>query len=89
MAKRNPDATPLTPLSTNELASNLTTWLAIFTGLALLCAAEIAIMTLYPWKVREFAEEEEKQRSNSSGGGRRRCGQQRTTTASGYLPNTQ
>ena len=70
MAKRNPDATPLTPLSTNELASKLTIWLAIFTGLALLHAAEIAITTLYPWKVREFAEEEEKQRSNSSGGGR-------------------
>ncbi len=69
MAKRNPDATPLTPLSTNELASKLTIWLAIFTGLALLHAAEIAITTLYPWKVREFAEEEEKQRSNSSGGG--------------------
>ena len=69
MAKRNPDAAPLTPLSTNELASKLTIWLAIFTGLALLHAAEIAITTLYPWKVREFAEEEEKQRSNSSGGG--------------------
>ena len=35
-------------------------FLALFTGLALLHAAEIAITTLYPWKVREFAEEEEK-----------------------------
>jgi CBS domain containing-hemolysin-like protein len=32
----------------------------LFVGLALLHAAEIAITTLYPWKVREFAEEEEK-----------------------------
>ena len=29
----------------------------LFAGLALLHAAEIAITTLYPWKVREFAEE--------------------------------
>jgi CBS domain containing-hemolysin-like protein len=69
MAKRSPTDAPLTPLSTNELASKLTIWLAIFTGLALLHAAEIAITTLYPWKVREFAEEEEKQRSSSGGGG--------------------
>jgi CBS domain containing-hemolysin-like protein len=34
--------------------------LALFTVLALLHACEIAITTLYPWKVREFAEEEEK-----------------------------
>ena len=33
----------------------------MFLALALLHAAEIAITTLYPWKVREFAEEEEKQ----------------------------
>ncbi len=33
--------------------------------MALLHAAEIAITTLYPWKVREFAEEEEKQRGAS------------------------
>jgi CBS domain containing-hemolysin-like protein len=32
----------------------------LFVTLALLHAAEIAITTLYPWKVREFAEEEEK-----------------------------
>jgi putative hemolysin len=35
-------------------------WLALFIVLALLHACEIAITTLYPWKVREFAEEEEK-----------------------------
>lgn len=66
MPKRNPDA-PIVPLTTNELASKLTIWLGIFTLLALLHAAEIAITTLYPWKVREFAEEEEKQRSASGG----------------------
>lgn len=36
-------------------------FLSLFIGLALLHACEIAITTLYPWKVREFAEEEEKQ----------------------------
>ena len=35
-------------------------FLFLFTALALLHSAEIAITTLYPWKVREFAEEEEK-----------------------------
>ena len=35
-------------------------WFGLFTVLALLHAAEISITTLYPWKVREFAEEEEK-----------------------------
>jgi CBS domain containing-hemolysin-like protein len=59
MPKRNPDV-PIIPLSTNELVSKLSLWLGIFTALALLHAAEIAITTLYPWKVREFAEEEEK-----------------------------
>jgi len=68
MVKRNPDA-PIIPLTTNELASKLIIWLSIFTLLALLHAAEIAITTLYPWKVREFAEEEEKQRGAISGGG--------------------
>jgi len=34
-------------------------WAGLFFVLALLHAAEIAITTLYPWKVREFAEEEE------------------------------
>lgn len=35
-------------------------WVGLFTVLALLHAAEISITTLYPWKVREFAEEEER-----------------------------
>ena len=61
-----PDAPPLT---SRELASKLTLWLGVFLALALLHAAEIAITTLYPWKVREFAEEEEKQRGSSGGGG--------------------
>uniref|UniRef100_A0A7S1FU61 CNNM transmembrane domain-containing protein n=1 Tax=Corethron hystrix TaxID=216773 RepID=A0A7S1FU61_9STRA len=34
-------------------------WGILFCILALLHAAEIAITTLYPWKVREFAEEEQ------------------------------
>ncbi|KAL3795716.1 hypothetical protein ACHAW5_004486 [Stephanodiscus triporus] len=59
MPRRNPDV-PALPLTTNELVSKLSLWLGIFTALALLHAAEIAITTLYPWKVREFAEEEEK-----------------------------
>lgn len=74
MVARNPDA-PIVPLTTNELASKLTIWLGIFTALALLHAAEIAITTLYPWKVREFAEEEEKQRgSDGQQGGKKRRG---------------
>lgn len=40
--------------------------------MALLHAAEIAITTLYPWKVREFAEEEEKQRGGDGTSGKRR-----------------
>ena len=71
MPKRNPDV-PIAPLSTNEFASKMTIWLGIFTILALLHAAEIAITTLYPWKVREFAEEEEKAASSGQGGRRRR-----------------
>ncbi|CAM9579822.1 unnamed protein product, partial [Heterosigma akashiwo] len=34
------------------------TWVVLFSLSAALSAAEIAITTLYPWKVREFAEEE-------------------------------
>uniref|UniRef100_A0A7S4S0X6 CNNM transmembrane domain-containing protein n=1 Tax=Ditylum brightwellii TaxID=49249 RepID=A0A7S4S0X6_9STRA len=49
----------------NEILSVGTTFLSLFTILALLHAAEIAITTLYPWKVREFAEEEEKQMAAS------------------------
>jgi CBS domain containing-hemolysin-like protein len=61
--KRDPNI-PIIPLTTNELISKLSLWLGIFIALALLHAAEIAITTLYPWKVREFAEEEEKILSN-------------------------
>lgn len=43
-------------------------WIALFFVLALLHATEIAITTLYPWKVREIAEEEEKQQREQSGG---------------------
>jgi hypothetical protein len=63
MPKRNPNV-PVIPLTTNELVSKLSIWFGIFTLLALLHAAEIAITTLYPWKVREFAEEEEKLQGN-------------------------
>ena len=42
--------------------------MGLFTVLALLHAAEISITTLYPWKVREFAEEEEKTLSGNKRG---------------------
>ncbi|EJK53513.1 hypothetical protein THAOC_27041, partial [Thalassiosira oceanica] len=72
--RRDPDAVAV-PLTTNELASKLTIWLGVFVALALLHAAEIAITTLYPWKVREIAEEEERASSAAAGpGGRRRRG---------------
>jgi CBS domain containing-hemolysin-like protein len=44
-----------------ELVSLSLLFVGLFVGLALLHACEIAITTLYPWKVREMAEEEEKQ----------------------------
>jgi len=47
-------------MSREQLVTAGAVWFVLFTGLALLHAAEIAITTLYPWKVREFAEEEEK-----------------------------
>ena len=47
-------------MSREQLITAGAVWFVLFTGLALLHAAEIAITTLYPWKVREFAEEEEK-----------------------------
>ena len=49
------------PLSRRDLISLGSLWFGLFAVLALLHAAEIAITTLYPWKVREIAEEEEKQ----------------------------
>ncbi|VEU37344.1 unnamed protein product [Pseudo-nitzschia multistriata] len=48
------------PLAKNEQLSLFGLFFGLFAGLALLHAAEIAITTLYPWKVKEFAEEEEK-----------------------------
>mmetsp|Transcript_14026 Transcript_14026/g.32353 ORF Transcript_14026/g.32353 Transcript_14026/m.32353 type:complete len:808 (+) Transcript_14026:64-2487(+) len=51
---------PRVPLAKNEKLSLFGLFFALFGGLALLHAAEIAITTLYPWKVKEFAEEEEK-----------------------------
>ena len=71
MVKRiDPDAV-IVPLSKNELIGKSLIWLVIFTALALFHAAEIAITTLYPWKVREFAEEEEKSASAAGKKGRR------------------
>ncbi len=52
--------TPRAPLAKNEQLSLFGLFFGLFGGLALLHAAEIAITTLYPWKVKEFAEEEEK-----------------------------
>jgi len=52
---------PFEPLCRRDLITLSTVWFFLFVLLALLHAAEIAITTLYPWKVREFAEEEEKQ----------------------------
>eukprot|EP00535_Pseudo-nitzschia_heimii_P006912 CAMPEP_0197190300 /NCGR_PEP_ID=MMETSP1423-20130617/21399_1 /TAXON_ID=476441 /ORGANISM="Pseudo-nitzschia heimii, Strain UNC1101" /LENGTH=620 /DNA_ID=CAMNT_0042642649 /DNA_START=269 /DNA_END=2131 /DNA_ORIENTATION=- len=54
------NSVPSTPLAKNEQLSLLGLFFGLFGGLALLHAAEIAITTLYPWKVKEFAEEEEK-----------------------------
>lgn len=51
---------PRAPLAKNEQLSLFGLFFGLFGGLALLHAAEIAITTLYPWKVKEFAEEEEK-----------------------------
>lgn len=51
---------PVAPMQRKDIVSLGGVFLALFIGLALLHAAEIAITTLYPWKVREFAEEEEK-----------------------------
>ena len=51
---------PRAPLAKNEQLSLCGLFFGLFGGLALLHAAEIAITTLYPWKVKEFAEEEEK-----------------------------
>ena len=55
------DTILIIPAHNSKEAITLTIiWLGLFIILAMLHAAEIAITTLYPWKVREFAEEEEK-----------------------------
>ena len=46
--------------SSRQLVTLTALWFGLFVVLALLHACEIAITTLYPWKVREIAEEEEK-----------------------------
>ena len=51
---------PIAPMERQEAITITALWFGLFGVLALLHAAEIAITTLYPWKVREFAEEEEK-----------------------------
>jgi CBS domain containing-hemolysin-like protein len=51
---------PIAPMTRNQLVTIAVLWVGLFTVLALLHAAEISITTLYPWKVREFAEQEEK-----------------------------
>jgi putative hemolysin len=61
MAAGGPSKGPVAPMSRQEAISSFLVWLCLFTILSFLHAAEIAITTLYPWKVREFAEEEEKQ----------------------------
>lgn len=48
-------------LCSRQLVTLIALWFGLFVVLALLHACEIAITTLYPWKVREIAEEEEKQ----------------------------
>ncbi|CAM9686559.1 unnamed protein product [Phaeothamnion confervicola] len=51
-------ADTMTPLSVEALVSKLALWLGLFLFSSAFHAAEIAITTLYPWKVKEFAEEE-------------------------------
>eukprot|EP00594_Rhizosolenia_setigera_P021116 CAMPEP_0178980690 /NCGR_PEP_ID=MMETSP0789-20121207/26643_1 /TAXON_ID=3005 /ORGANISM="Rhizosolenia setigera, Strain CCMP 1694" /LENGTH=613 /DNA_ID=CAMNT_0020671145 /DNA_START=403 /DNA_END=2244 /DNA_ORIENTATION=+ len=51
----------MAPMKRQEMVSAGSLFFVLFVGLALLHAAEISITTLYPWKVKEFAEEEEKQ----------------------------
>lgn len=58
-------AKPALPMKREEIISSISLFSFLFLSLALLHAAEIAITTLYPWKVREFAEEEEKMMNGS------------------------
>jgi putative hemolysin len=48
-------------MCSRQIVTLTAVWFVMFVVLALLHACEIAITTLYPWKVREMAEEEEKQ----------------------------
>jgi hypothetical protein len=48
---------PVAPVSKKDALTLFGVFFSLFAGLALLHAAEIAITTLYPWKVREFAED--------------------------------
>jgi len=45
--------TPVLPMKREQLISAVTLWFVLFVALALLHAAEIAITTLYPWKVKK------------------------------------
>jgi len=51
---------PVAPMKREEIFASVSLFLVLFMVLSMLHAAEIAITTLYPWKVKEFAEEEEK-----------------------------
>ncbi len=44
-----------------EMIGAFSLWFILFTFIALLHAAEVSITTLWPWKVKEFAEEEAEQ----------------------------
>lgn len=48
----------IAPLEPRDLMYRLALWFFLFTVSAAFHAAEIAITTLYPWKVKEFAEQE-------------------------------
>eukprot|EP00542_Grammatophora_oceanica_P010822 CAMPEP_0194042928 /NCGR_PEP_ID=MMETSP0009_2-20130614/14649_1 /TAXON_ID=210454 /ORGANISM="Grammatophora oceanica, Strain CCMP 410" /LENGTH=671 /DNA_ID=CAMNT_0038686967 /DNA_START=296 /DNA_END=2311 /DNA_ORIENTATION=- len=58
---------PVAPMERRDALTITAIWFALFAILALLHAAEIAITTLYPWKVREFAEEEERNNGGKRG----------------------
>lgn len=45
-------------MTLESIAPKLTLWFTLFVTSAAFHSAEIAITTLYPWKVKEFAEEE-------------------------------
>ena len=45
-------------MTLRSVAPKLALWFSLFVTSAAFHSAEIAITTLYPWKVKEFAEEE-------------------------------